>query len=64
MGEDEVKLTRKNLEWSHDEFIIPEELLSEWRSFAKRNEEIKKKWKNNNADFLNSTKYKKYFNTT
>ncbi len=63
LGEDEVNLTRKNLEWSHDEFIIPEELLSEWRGFAKRNEEIKKIWKNNNADFLNSTKYKKYFNT-
>ena len=62
LGEDEVNLTRKNLEWSHDKFIIPEELLSEWRSFAKRNEEIKKIWTNNNADFLNSTKYKKYFN--
>ena len=63
LGEDEVNLTRKNLEWSHDKFIIPEELLSEWRSFSKRNEEIKKIWTNNNADFLNSTKYKRYFYT-
>ena len=63
LGEDEVNLTRKNLEWSHQEFVIPEELLSEWRSFAKRNEETKKIWESNNADFLNSAKYKNFFNT-
>ena len=32
LGEDEVNLTRKNLEWSHNEFIIHEEHLSERRS--------------------------------
>ncbi len=63
LGEDEVSLTRKKLDWSHKEFIIPEELLSEWRSFAKRNEEDIKNWRNTNADFINSTKFKKFFNT-
>jgi len=63
LGEDEVNLTRKNLDWSHEEFAIPEELLSEWRSFANRNEEVIKIWKNKNTDFINSTKYKKFFNT-
>ena len=62
LGEEEVNLTRKQLDWHNEEFIIPEELLMEWRSFAKRNEEIVNKWKNKNNDFLNSTKYKKYFN--
>ncbi len=63
LGEEEVNLTRKKLEWSNEEFIIPEELLYEWRSFAKRNEEIINKWKNKNTNFINSTKYKKFFDT-
>ena len=35
----------------------------EWRSFAKRNEEIVNKWKNKNNDFINSTQYNKFFDT-
>jgi len=63
LGDEEVQLTRKNLNWNHEEFVIPEDLLSEWRNFAKRNTEIKKIWLNRNKDLINSTKYKKIFNT-
>ena len=37
LGEDEIKKTRKVLEWSHKEFEIPENILAEWRSLYKRN---------------------------
>ena len=63
LGGEEINLTRKQLDWHNEEFIIPEELLMEWRSFAKRNEEIINKWKNKNNDFINSTQYNKFFDT-
>ncbi|SVE13971.1 uncharacterized protein METZ01_LOCUS466825, partial [marine metagenome] len=31
LGKEEIKLTKKNLNWIHEEFIIPDDLLSEWR---------------------------------
>ena len=62
LGKEEIELTRKNLQWEHPEFIIPEVLLSEWRSFAQRNSDFKKIWNNENAEFLNSNKFDKYFN--
>ena len=62
LGEEEVELTRKNLNWIHKEFVVPEDLLSEWRSFAKRNMDVKKIWNNKNKELLNSIKFKKLFN--
>jgi len=61
LGKDEIELTRKNLNWDHDEFRIPDDLLSQWRSFAGRNENTKQKWENKNKDFLNSDEIKKFF---
>ena len=62
LGVDEIKLTRKNLNWENEEFIIPEKLLSQWRNFANRNRNIKQNWKNKNKDFLKSIEFEKYFN--
>ncbi|MDC0342920.1 transketolase [Alphaproteobacteria bacterium] len=62
LGSEEIELTRKNLNWDHDQFIIPNDLLEQWRSFAKKNIEIKNKWENKNKDFLNSRDFKKFFN--
>ncbi len=62
LGEEEVKLTRKNLDWPHKNFVVPNDLLTEWRSFADRNNEIKKIWENKNKEFVNSTEYNKFFN--
>jgi transketolase len=62
LGSEEIELTRKNLNWDHDQFIIPNDLLEQWRGFAKKNIEIKNKWENKNKDFLNSKDFKKFFN--
>ena len=63
LGEEEIKLTRENLDWKYDSFIIPDELLNKWRTFFKRNSEIKSSWENKNKNFLNSKKYNKFFST-
>ena len=61
LGADEIKITRKNLNWSYDSFEIPPKLLNSWREFSNRNIEVKKKWNLNNKD-LNLTKdFKDYF---
>jgi len=62
LGKEEIKLTKKKLNWIHEEFIIPDDLLSEWRSFANRNTEAKKKWQNKNNKFLNSSEFNEFFN--
>ena len=53
LGEDEITLVRKKLKWNHDPFIIPENILDEWRkigekgeNYEKWNELINKKTKN------------------
>jgi len=61
LGNDEIKITRKNLGWDHDEFVIPSDLLTEWRNFANRNSEIKQNWINKNRELIDSPKYKNYF---
>jgi transketolase len=62
LGGEEIELTRKNLDWDHDQFIIPDDLLVLWRSFAKRNIEVKSNWENKNKDFLKSEDFKQFFN--
>ena len=61
LGKEEIDLTRKNLNWKHDEFVIPDVLLNEWRMFAARNKEAKKAWGKINKEFLRSNKFKKLF---
>ncbi len=63
LGKDEVELTRKQLNWSHEEFYIPDDLLLEWRGFAKKNIKIKNNWINKNKEFTNSNNYNKFFNS-
>ena len=45
MGTDEIKLIRKKLKWKHDEFIIPDHILNEWREIGKKGAVLEKKWK-------------------
>ena len=63
LGEEEIQYTRKNLNWDHGEFIIPEDLFSEWRDFGSRNADSKKNWQDKNKHFLNSDEFKKFFST-
>ncbi len=62
LGSDEIKLTRKKLNWDHDQFIIPDELLEQWRDFATKNIEVKNNWEKINKNFLKSNEFEKFFN--
>ena len=47
MGEDEIKLIRKKLRWSHDPFVIPDNILNTWREIGKKGLKEEQKWKKN-----------------
>ena len=44
LGEDEIKLVRKKLNWSHLPFEIPEDILREWRQIGAKGENLEKDW--------------------
>jgi transketolase len=44
LGKDEIVKTRQKLGWSHDSFVIPDELLEKWRGFGAKSQEISQKW--------------------
>ena len=59
LGIDEVKKTREKLAWPHDSFIIPDELLAQWRKFGSRSDQLWQAWqieaKQIYADYLLTT---------
>lgn len=61
LGDEEILLTRKNLEWHHKPFEIPRPLLKEWRNFFLRNVDIKKNWTKKITKISKSASYKKFF---
>ena len=42
LGEDEIKLVRKKLEWKYEPFEIPDNILNSWREIGKKGEEFEK----------------------
>ncbi len=48
LGEDEVKLVRKKLNWKYSSFVIPNSILQEWRKIGKKssNRAIKEQKRN------------------
>jgi len=44
LGEDEIKLVRKELKWKHKQFEIPNNILSEWRKIGNRGAKVEKRW--------------------
>ena len=44
LGIDEIRGARENLEWPHDPFVIPEEILSNWRAVGKKGKSAFKEW--------------------
>ncbi|MDP3532367.1 MAG: transketolase [Alphaproteobacteria bacterium] len=44
LGEAEIKATREKLGWSHKPFVIPDQILDEWRAIPERNAEAFTKW--------------------
>ena len=44
MGEEEVKLIRKNLNWEHEPFVIPDSILEDWKKIGLRGREARENW--------------------
>ena len=58
LGEEEVEITRKNLNWNAKSFEIPSDLLKIWRNFYIRNNDNIKNWKKEYKNIKN----KNFFN--
>ena len=56
LGDDEIKLVRKKLNWKHDPFQVPVELLNSWREIGNKGEKIEDEW--NSALKKKNTKIK------
>ena len=50
LGEEEVKLTRENIQWQHEPFEIPEEIYEAW-DHKKQGQESEEKWQEIFSDF-------------
>ncbi|MGB3167590.1 MAG: transketolase [Alteraurantiacibacter sp.] len=44
LGEDEIAAARKELGWSHDPFVIPDEILADWRATGERGGKSHSEW--------------------
>jgi len=44
LGKDEVKLTRENLGWPHEAFVVPDEVYRPWRAAGRRGRKDAKAW--------------------
>ena len=46
LGEEEIKLVRKKLNWTHSAFDVPNNILEEWRQIGSKGEILEKEWLN------------------
>ena len=44
LGEDEIKLVRKRLNWNYDKFEIPNNILNSWRKIGNKGAKIESRW--------------------
>ncbi len=44
LGEEEIKLVRKKLNWKYREFELPKNILNEWRKIGSKGIKIEQKW--------------------
>ena len=44
LGDDEIKLVRKKLNWKNGPFQVPDELLNSWRKIGSKGEKIEEEW--------------------
>ncbi len=61
LGEEEIELVRKELNWKYKPFEIPEDFLKIWRNFQISSSKIKDDWNKTNTKILKSTEFKNYF---
>ncbi len=64
LGEEEVDLTRKNLDWPYKPFELPKDVIDIWRNFHQRNNTEIEKWKKEYEKIKNESGYKKYFHSS
>ena len=57
LGENEIKLTRTNLNWEHPPFSYPNEALDAWKAISNNSKEIYNNW----TDNINKSDLKKNF---
>ena len=60
LGSDEINLVRKKLHWNSKPFIIPQNLLNEWRSIGEKGISLEKNW--NKIYLKNKKQINKIFN--
>ncbi len=48
LGEEEIQLVRKKLNWGHQPFSIPSSILEAWRNIGKKGLQEEEKWKKKN----------------
>ena len=44
LGDDEIKLVRKKLNWKHEPFQVPSEILNSWREIGSKGKKIEDEW--------------------
>ena len=60
LGDDEIKLVRKKLNWNYKPFEIPKKILNEWRKIGNKGNKIENRW---NKNYKNKKNYiNKIFN--
>ena len=64
LGDDEVKLVRKKLNWNYEPFEIPKNLLYEWRKIGIKAHKKNNKFKNKYINQINLTNSLKSLNTS
>ena len=60
LGNDEINLVRDKLQWKHKPFVVPKNLLNEWRKIGKKGSSLENKW--NKIYLKNKKKINKLFN--
>ena len=61
LGDEEIELVRKNLDWDYEPFEIPNQLLETWRNFHVRNIDAINDWNEKNSLTLKSEEFSNYF---
>ena len=59
LGPDEIAAARKELDWSHDPFVIPAEIKSEWEDIGKRGAEEHGRWKERLANHSDKAEFQR-----
>ena len=64
LGEEEIALVRKKLNWNNKPFEIPQEILDEWKNIGEKGELLEKKWQEiiNKKDPHLKKKFEKTYN--